>query len=66
MLIYKNNKQAVFGAAISIAALFVIFLNSIQVKQEKVQHYSFPEYNISAKAPIQYYSFPERQIYPHN
>lgn len=66
MLIYKNNKQAILCAAFSIGALFVIFLNSIHIKEEKVQHYSFPEYNISAKAPIQYYSFPERQIYPHN
>jgi len=61
MLIYKKNKSACLGAALSIFALFIIFINA-KHSQDKVQYYSFPEYNISAKAPIQYYSFPEYNI----
>ena len=61
MLIYKKNKTACLCAAFSIFALFIIFINAKHA-QDKVQYYSFPEYNISATAPIQYYSFPEYNI----
>jgi len=65
MLIYKKNKTALIGASLSIFALFIIFINSMQT-QHKVQYYAFPEYNISGAPRIQYYSFPEKRIYPIN
>ena len=65
MLIYKKNKTALIGASLSIFALFIIFINSMQA-QQKVQYYDFPEYNITGAPRIQYYSFPEKRIYPIN
>ena len=65
MLIYKKNKTALVGASLTIFALFIIFINSVNT-QQKVQYYDFPEMNITGTPRIQYYSFPEKRIYPIN
>ena len=65
MLIYKNNKPALICASLSIFALFIIFMNSMQ-SQQKIQYYNFPEMKITGAPRIQYYSFPEKRIYPIN
>ena len=65
MLVYKKNFKACLGAAFSIFALFLIFMNAKQNRLQ-TQHYTFPEYNITGKAPIEYYTFPEMHIYANN
>lgn len=66
MIVYKENKKACVGAALTIFALFIIFINSRHLQQDNVQHYAFPEYSITGTAPVEYYDFPELYIYPSN
>ena len=63
MIIYRKNITACIGAAFSILALFMIFMNSRYTAQTKVQYYNFPEYQITGTSPnVQYYTFPETVI----
>ena len=63
MIMYRKNITACIGAAFSIFALFMIFMNSKNAPNVKIKEYTFPEYNIVGKAPnVQYYEFPETVI----
>ena len=66
MIIYRKNYTACIGAAFSILALFMIFMNSRYTTQTKIQYYQFPEYQIRASEgsvpKVQYYTFPETVI----